>query len=47
MISFRRIRYATKMTIKTYMESDKDLFKKGNTPKDYLELFIKFYKNCE
>lgn len=47
MISFRRIRYATEMTIKTYMESDKDLFKKGNTPKDYLELFIKFYKNCE
>ena len=47
MIFFRRIRYATEMTIKTYMQSDKDLFKKGNTPKDYLELFIEFYKNCE
>ena len=45
MIFFRRIRYATEMTIKTYMQSDKDLFKKGNTPKDYLELFIEFYIN--
>jgi len=47
MIYFRRLRYATEMTIKVFMKSDKDLFKKGNTPKDYLELFIEFYKNCE
>jgi hypothetical protein len=46
-IYFRRFHYAIEMTIKTYMNSDKDLFKKGNTPKDYLELFIEFYKQSE
>lgn len=45
MLYIRKIKYATEMTLKTYMKSDKDLFKKGNTPKDYLELFIFFYKN--
>ena len=45
MLYIRKIKYATEMTLKTDMKSDKDLFKKGNTPKDYLELFIFFYKN--
>ena len=45
MLYIRKIKYATEMTFKTYMKSDKDLFKKGNTPKDYLKLFIFFYKN--
>lgn len=40
----RRIKYAAKMTFKAYMKSDKDLFKKGNTPKDYLELFLELMK---
>ena len=40
----RRIKYAAQMTFKTYMKSDKDLFKKGNTPKDYLELFLELMK---
>jgi hypothetical protein len=47
MVYLRRLRFAAKMTFKTYMKSDKDLFKKGNTPKDYLELFIEFYKQSE
>ena len=45
MLYIRKIKYATEITFKTYMKSDKDLFKKGNTPKDYLKLFIFFYKN--
>ena len=45
MLYIRKIKYATEMTFKTYMKSDKNLFKKGNTLKDYLELFIFFYKN--
>lgn len=45
MLYIRKIKYATEMVFKTYMKSNKDLFKKGNTPKDYLELFIFFYKN--
>ena len=45
MIHLRRLNHAAEMTFKTYMKGDKDLFKKGNTPKDYLELFIFFYKN--
>ena len=40
----RRIKYAAQMTFKAYMKSDKDLFKKGNTPKDYLELFLELMK---
>ena len=47
MVYLRRFTYAAEMTFKTLMKSDKDLFKKGNTPKDYLELFIEFYKSCE
>ena len=47
MVYLRKLRFAVEMTFKTYMESDKDLFKKGNTPKDYLELFIEFYKQSE
>ena len=44
MIYFGRIKYAIEMTFKTYMKSSRDLFEKGNTPKDYLELFVEFYK---
>lgn len=40
----RKLKYATQMTFKTYMKSSKDLFEKGNTPKDYLELFIELMK---
>ena len=47
MIYFKRLKYATEMTFKTYMKSDKNLFRKGNTPKDYLELFIEFFKCYE
>ena len=47
MIHLRRFTYAAELTFRTFMKSDKDLFKKGNTPKDYLELFIEFYKSCE
>ena len=47
MLYIKRIKYAIEMTFKTYMKSDKDLFKKGNTPKDYFELFVEFYKNYE
>lgn len=47
MVYLRKLRFAAEMTFKTYMKSDKDLFKKGNTPKDYLELFINFYKQSE
>ena len=46
MVHLRRLKYAIEMTFKTYMQSDKDLFKKGNTPKDYLKLFIFFFKNA-
>lgn len=44
MVYLRRIKYAVQMTFKAYMKSDKDLFKKGNTPKDYLELFLELMK---
>lgn len=44
MVHLKRLKYATEMTIKTYMKSDKNLFKKGNRPKDYFELLIFFYK---
>ncbi len=47
MIYFKRLNYAMEMTIKTYLKSSRDLFEKGNTPKDYLELFIEFYKKYE
>ncbi len=47
MIYLRRFTYAAEMTFKTYMQSSRNLFDRGNTPKDYLELFIDFYKNCE
>ncbi len=40
----KKLKHAFKMTFKAYMQSDKDLFKKGNTPKDYLELFIELMK---
>ena len=44
MLYLRKFKYATTMTVKTFMKSDKDLTKKGNKPKDYLELFLFFYK---
>ena len=44
MVYLRKLRFAVEMTFKTYMKSDKDLFKKGNTPKDYLELFLELMK---
>lgn len=44
MYRFKKVKYAIEMTIKTYMKSDKNLFKKGNQSKDYLELLIFFYK---
>ncbi len=47
MIYLRRIYYAAEMTIKTYLKSSRNLFEKGNKPKDYLELFIEFYKSHE
>lgn len=47
MVYLRKIKYAAEMTYKTYMKSSKDLFEKGNTPKDYLELFIEFFKQYE
>ena len=47
MIYFKRFKYAFEMTFKTYVKSNKNLFEKGNTPKDYLELFIEFFKCCE
>ena len=47
MVYLRKFTYAAEMTFKVFIKSDKDLFKKGNTPKDYLELFIEFYKKCE
>lgn len=47
MIYFRKLKYATEMTFKTYMKSDKDLSRKGNQLKDYLELFIELFKCCE
>lgn len=40
----KKVKFAVIMTFKTYMKSDKDLFRKGNTPKDYLDLFIELMK---
>ena len=44
MFYLRKLKYATTMTVKTFMKSDKNLTKKGNKPKDYMELFLFFYK---
>ncbi len=47
MVYLRKIKYATEMTFKVFMQSDKDIFKKGNTLKDYFELFMEFYNNYD
>lgn len=47
MVYLRKFKFAVKMTFRVYMKSSRDLFEKGNTLKDYYELFKEFYKNCE
>lgn len=47
MIYFRKFKYATEMTVKALIKNRKNLFQKGNTPKDYFELFLLFYKYSE
>lgn len=41
---FYGFKKAFELTFKAYMKSDKNIFKEGNTIKDYYELFMEFYK---
>lgn len=44
MNKFYSFKKALELTFKTYMKSDRNIFKEGNTIKDYYALFIEFYK---